>query len=495
MTRLRSRYAKNPGEKIEAKTYGLTSVRPFLFDLLTTWELMQLPYSNLRITHQNPGAQNPLILPVQLICNTSDEDIFSNIHANSRLPGKWVQLEDAHDGVAVLCGSGPSLADSLDEIRQWQEKGATVFAMNGAAKFLAERGIVPDYQVMIDARIETADLVGPAKEHLFASQVHPECFKRVPTARIWHLQVGGIDEYLPEYDSGYCLIGGAASVGNTATCLAYAMGYRDLQIYGYDSSHRDDKGHAFHQALNDGDPCASVVFNGKDYICSLTMKLQAEKFQDTSKALIDSGCSISVHGSGLLPDMFNAPKEVLAEHEKYERMWNFPDYRVLAPGEEVAEKFVEVAGITKSDIVIDFGCGTGRGAKKIHDRAGCEMILVDFAPNSLDQFMADEQFYKFYRHDLTEPLNIKSEKGFCTDVMEHIPPDQVDLVINNVMRASERVFFQISLIDDNCGALIGHPLHLSVHPYTWWADKFTGLGYTVTWSEDQGISALYLVNS
>jgi len=148
--------------------------------------------------------------------------------------------------------SGPSLADTLDDIRLLVKKGGKVFAMNGAAKFLSEKGIMPDYQVIIDAREETAQLIGPAKEHLFGSQVHPECFKRVPDAKLWHLQVENIDDYLPEYEQSYCLIGGAASVGNTATCLAYAMGYRDLQIFGYDSSHREGKGHAFYQKMNDG---------------------------------------------------------------------------------------------------------------------------------------------------------------------------------------------------------------------------------------------------
>lgn len=454
---------------------------------------MQLPYSNLKLSHQNPGAEKPLILPVHLICNTSDEDIYSNIESNSRLPGTWVRLEEEHDGIAILCGSGPSLADTVEEIRAWQAKGAKVFAMNGAAAFLDSHSITPDYQVLIDARKETADLIGPANEHLFASQCHPECFVRKPSARVWHLQVGDIESHFPDYQNSYCLIGGAASVGNTATCLAYAMGYRDLQIYGYDSSHRDDKGHAFPQPMNDGDPCASVVFAGKDYICSLTMKLQAEKFQETSRALIQSGCRIAVHGSGLLPDMFNAPKEVLAEHEKYERMWMFPDYREISPGEMVADTYVRVAGLKKSDLVADFGCGTGRGAKRIHELAGCEMILIDFTSNSLDESIRSQNWFTFYKHDLSEPMPMKFAHGFCADVMEHIPPHQVDKVIENIMSGADKVFFQISLIPDACGALIGQDLHLSVHPMDWWARRFVSLGFTIEWSQDERDSALFYV--
>ena len=426
----------------------------------------------------------PLTLNVHLICNTSDDDIYSNIRANSRLPGKWVQYVEPHDGVAILCGSGPSLADTLDEIRSKVAAGGKVFAMNGAAKFLAEHGIMPDYQVMIDAREATADLIGPAKEHLFASQVHPECFKRMPKARLWHLQVETIDDLLPEYSHGYCLIGGAASVGNTATCLAYAMGYRNLQIYGYDSSHRDGEGHAFHQKMNEGDPCAAVTLNGKDYIASFTMKMQAEKFQDTSKALIEAGTHIEVHGSGLLPDMFNAPP--LSETEKYQLMWSQDEYRAFSPGEQCAGKFVEIAKPSTNQLVADLGCGTGRGGQAISKH--CLVTLFDFVQNSRDKGID----LPFELADLSKPIHFDADFGYCTDVMEHIPPESVDAVLKNVTDVAPHTFFQISLVDDALGYLIGQPLHLSVHPFQWWHDKLSQYG-RITYAEDNHTSAIFYI--
>lgn len=448
---------------------------------------MQLPYANLQIKHQNPGATMPLILPVMLICNTPDDVIYSNIRENSKNNSNWLNVSDAHDGVAVLCGSGPSLADTLDEIKWQVTSGAKVFAMNGAAKFLADNGVMPDYQVMIDARIQTADLIGPAKHHLFASQVHPECFRRKPTAQLWHLQVGNIENEFPEYDDPYVLIGGAASVGNTATCLAYAMGYRNLQIYGYDSSQRDGTGHAFRQAMNDGEPLAVVVFNGKQYVASLTMKLQAEKFQETSKALQESGCHIEVHGSGLLPDMWNTPVEELSEQEKYQRMWAYDAYRTMSPGEECVDTFLEIC---KPDgLVIDFGCGTGRAALKIK-QYGCFVRLVDFTDNSRDPEAID---LPFTQHDLTEPLGILAKYGYCTDVLEHIAPENVEKVINNIMSCVKTAFLQISTVPDNMGAVIGQQLHLTVRPHEWWKATIEGLGYSVEWERNQDIASMFVV--
>lgn len=448
---------------------------------------MQLPYANLQLKHWNPGATLPLILPVHVICNTSDDEIHENIRINSRRSSRWVPLADAHDGVAVICGSGPSLADDLDEIRGKQDAGATVFALNGSARYLFDHGICPDAQVILDARAQTAELIGPAKRHLFASQVHPDCFVRMPTAELWHLQVENIDDLIPPYDDGYCLIGGAASVGNTTICLAYALGFRDLQLYGYDSSHRDGAGHAFAQAMNDGDPCAAVSFGGKEYIASLTMKLQAEKFQETARALLAAGCQIEVHGAGLLPDMWRAPAP--SEQQKYEQVWSFPEYRFLAPGEEAAEVFLRVAPRGGQERIVDFGCGTGRGALKIHE-AGHPVLLVDFAYNCRDDAA---RALPFVLADLTEPMPVDGDIGFCTDVLEHIPPEQLDAVIKNIFACVPRCFFQISLVPDVMGGLIGHPLHLSVFSAAWWEEKFAGLGLAIRWSEHSATTAtLYL---
>lgn len=450
---------------------------------------MQLPYANVKIRHWNPGASMPLTLPVHLICNTSDEEIFENIRRNS--PGRtWLRLAPEHDGVAVMCGSGPSLADHIEEIRLRADKGQTVFAMNGAARYLYEHGITPDYQVIIDARPQTADLIGPARQHLFASQVSPECFRRQPDATLWHLQVGGIESLLPEYRNDYCLIGGAASVGNTATCLAFAMGFRDLQIYGYDSSHRDNRGHAFPQPMNDGDPCCVVLFDGKEYTASLTMKLQAEKFQETAAALIASGCKIEVHGDGLLPDMFRAPKEVLDEAAKYEKMWSIADYRDLSPGEKAAGRFIEVAGLKPGfGRIIDFGCGTGRGALRLHD-LGHDVLMVDFASNCLDEAA---RRLPFMQMDLRKPLDVSARYGFCVDVMEHIPPNDVECVVRNILDSAPATFFQISTVPDNMGSLIGETLHLTVRPHEWWAGLFYRLGYMVRWQERGEVDSRFLV--
>jgi hypothetical protein len=433
----------------------------------------------------------PLLLPVHVICNTSDEDLHRNIKANSararQIARGWVKSQPAHDRVAVLVGSGPSLADTLEEVRERFTAGDTVFAMNGAANYLNAHGIRPDFQVMIDPREETKQLIGPADDHLIASQCHPSVFDAVPHAKLYHLQIEGIDDDLPEYPHPFALVGGAASVGNTSTVLAYVLGYRTLHLYGYDSSHRDAQSHAFHQKMNDGEPNCIVAWNGKNYRTSLTMKLQAEKAQETLRALETAGVEIHVHGSGLLPDMWNTPQEQLSEREKYMRMWSVAGYRQFSPGEEAAQTFLDV--VKPDGLVIDFGSGTGRGALAI-SKAGHGVFMLDFASNCRDN---ETLHLPFLEHDLTEPCALRAPYGYCTDVMEHIPPARVETVIRNIMASAETVFFQIATVPDSFGAVINQRLHLTVEEHAWWLETFKRLGYVVTFDRDIGQQSQFVV--
>ncbi len=448
---------------------------------------MQAAPARTTIKYRNPDASEPLILPVHVVCNTPDELLHENITLNSRRPGTWVQVLPENSIPALLCGSGPSLADSIPEIRERQSIGARVFALNGAAQFLADHGIMPDYQVMIDARPRTAELVGPARSHLFASQCHPSCWDKAPDARIYHLAIENVEDLFPkDYPNDYALIGGAASVGNTATCLAYAMGYRDLHCFGYDSSHRGDAAHAKHQAINNGDPVTEVDFNGKTYRCSITMKLQAEKFPHTAAALESMGAKVTVHGDGLLPAIWATRFETLTECEKYERMWSIEEYRWVSPGEHNVDAFLDI--VKPHGEVIDFGCGTGRAGVALAAK-GLSVTLIDFTENSRD---IEARGLPFIRHDLTQPIPISASYGFCTDVMEHIPPTDVETVIRNICDSADNVFFQISTTPDHMGASIGHELHLTVQPHVWWKAALSKFG-EVTFDRDLGIGSIFVV--
>jgi hypothetical protein len=440
---------------------------------------------------QNPHAQNPLIIPVLVLCNTSDEELFENIKANSSLPLDWVAMKPSHGGRAVLVGGGPSVADHLDDIRAMAADGGTVFAMNAASGFLRGHGIDVDYQVIADAKEETSTLVDiGAKNHLFASQVNPKTTAACRDVILWHLGIDEIEAQFPAervQRGGYALVGGGAAVGNSATCLAYVLGFRDLHCFGYDSSHQGEQSHAYDQPMNQFIPSVEVEWAGQKYISSVAMKAQAEKFQITAQGLKQAGCAVTVHGTGLLPAMFNTPAGDLTERDKYRLMWQFDGYRDFSPGEVLVSKFVDL--VSPDGLIVDYGCGTGKASVAMHS-LGLDVFLVDFADNCRDDAAKGLPFLEW---DLTIPLPVRSPYGFCTDVMEHIPGDKVSTVLGNILDASKIVFFQISTVQDVFGDVIGERLHCTIKPSGWWADQFRSLGAEILWQEPTENTACFLV--
>ena len=101
----------------------------------------------------------------------------------------------------------------------------------------------------------------------------------------------------------------------------------------------------------------------------------------------------------------------------------------------------------------------------------------------------------FVQWDLTNPIPMEADYGICTDVMEHIPTEDVFRVITNIMESAHKVFFQISTIDDSMGELIEQPLHLTVKPHSWWENLFCARGYKVDWEAELDNSALFYVSN
>lgn len=195
----------------------------------------------------------------------------------------------------------------------------------------------------------------------------------------------------------------------------------------------------------------------------------------------------SVGMAGFPPSVRVGPA-VNPEQAKYAALWMRDEYRAVAPGESWVMTFLSQARPPKNAEVIDFGAGTGRAALMLALVGGAKVTMMDFAANCLDPevagiMQAQPERLKFVEHDLTRLPAQNAAYGYCCDVMEHIPPQDVAKVLANILASARHCFFAISTVPDRMGALIGEDLHLTVRPATWWADQLRAVGATIHWQE------------
>lgn len=190
--------------------------------------------------------------------------------------------------------------------------------------------------------------------------------------------------------------------------------------------------------------------------------------------------------------------DINEEQEKYLKCWDHEDYRKWSPGEQCVGLFLDTAKPKEGETLVDWGCGTGRACDPLAAN-GLEVTAVDFAANCLDEQprqMVEDGIIDFIEHDLTKPIDLRADYGYCCDVMEHIPEEDVDKVLTNILQNSLHVFFQISTVEDHFSSVIddidGH-LHLTVKPYSWWLQKFADFGCIVHYSNEFPAHCIFYV--
>lgn len=180
------------------------------------------------------------------------------------------------------------------------------------------------------------------------------------------------------------------------------------------------------------------------------------------------------------------------ERKKYEAVWGHSSYRKIAPGVFETEAAFEAMGCLRGETLNDFGAGTGRAAKWFEDQ-GLTVRAIDFAANALEENVPSLTacLWELTEDDL---YGILADYGFCTDVMEHIPPEKVDDVLANIAKATRKfVWFRIATRRDVMGErLVGEPLHLTIKDGDWWTGKLQQHFDFVSLERSDGRDAVFL---
>ena len=241
--------------------------------------------------------------------NNDRKVMLAQVGINIKRDLPWFDGGEVHHGAALLVGGGPSLADVLPKLQTRRSHGGKIYALNGTHDWLIERGIIPDYHVMLDSRIENVEFVRkPHKKvkYLISGFCHPEVFEALRgfDVTLWLSDMDGVQALVQDIaDKPVCLIGGGATVGMKTMYLCYLKGYRRMHFYGFDSSYRDGENHAYKQSLNDKESRMEIFCAGRSFICAPWMAKQAQEFQNQSRKLTQLGCELFVHGDGLIPFM------------------------------------------------------------------------------------------------------------------------------------------------------------------------------------------------
>jgi Protein of unknown function DUF115 len=248
--------------------------------------------------------------------NVTEDQALANIQSSIRRGHPQIRPCPPKPERVCLVGSGPSLNDTLPELRALYFAGAHVVTVNGAYHWCLEHNIRPSTQIVLDGRPSNARFVVPEVplcRYVLASQCAPEVWDAVDGREhvwIFHASSGDtgamkdlLDAY---YAKQWVAIGGGVTVTTRALMLLRLVGYLRFDLFGIDCCWRGERHHAFEQPENERDRRFRVSVEPVDhpelarsFVCSPWQFKQAEDFVQMIRVNGDHFL-LNVHGDGLL---------------------------------------------------------------------------------------------------------------------------------------------------------------------------------------------------
>ncbi len=231
-----------------------------------------------------------------------------------------LEVGSVKPGKAIIVGAAPSVREHIDRIKELaSDPENIVFAINDANDFLMANGIVPHGNVLFEVDQDLKELERrhhPDITYYIHSFAHPTTFEHFADKKVilWHCFSAEREhnELLKHFKNKQFMVGGGVCTTLSKTMpLCMFMGYRDFELFGFDSSFADD-----------------THFNGSPYgdkmrVLEITVQVRnsetGEMKERTFKTLpylarqadeFRRACEchhwmmkIRVHGDGLLPWM------------------------------------------------------------------------------------------------------------------------------------------------------------------------------------------------
>ncbi len=268
-------------------------------------------------------------------------------HLNSARARNWPGVKPYEfDGQSIaICGGGPSLGLTLHELRDLQRSGTRIMAINRTQDYLLnlpnthkQPWIKPWAGVLLEALPNAASYIKPRGgiRYYVASQCAPQTFDTFQKFDhyIWHaISKPEFNDALTRDERTLAIPPNGSTCGLRAILLAYTLGFREIHLFGMDSSydtraiengifghtgaprlHSYDKPETIHDfkvlTMQEVDPSGKPTGRTKDYYGNGNMIAQADEFQSfmewrNSMLLMNNlePHRLIVHGTGAIPDI------------------------------------------------------------------------------------------------------------------------------------------------------------------------------------------------
>lgn len=217
---------------------------------------------------------------------------------------KDLRPRPSHKRTLALCGYGPSLG------RTWRdaEKCDDLMTTSGAHDFMLDRGARPRWHVEWDPREHKVEFVRnsrPGITYCIGSHCHPKMFELLRGRRVIMCH-GFTDDDLESQGrlvaelGGAGLISGGTNVGMRAIVIALALGYRHLELHGFDCCYDGETQWA---GRHNGERhnVVRVECNGRIFETSDVMMQSTDDFFLNVRPSL-GGARVLIHGDGLLEE-------------------------------------------------------------------------------------------------------------------------------------------------------------------------------------------------
>ena len=365
------------------------------------------------------------------------------------------------DPVAIVC-FGPSLNDTWEQVRDFKY----VFSCSGSHKFLLEHGITPGWHVEVDPRAHKVQLIGPPHpdvEYLIASTCHPAVFDHLKGCKVtlWHVFDNAEDGLRTLPTNEWALTGGCG-VGLRAMTIARFLGFTEQHIFGMDGNQRSNVGkHAAAHPSQAKDAFLTEYMGKKYWTTPAFLEAARMTFHELNMM---PDVKPTFYGEGLVQHMFqhyvqepiaaerrligfNKPELITPEFRELNARLHRENLAYGVGGGSHADTVKKLVEACKCDSVLDYGCGKGYLAKALP--------------------------FPIWEYDPAIPGKDESPRPAdlvcCLDVLEHIEPEKLDLVLDDLRRCIKKVgYFIIHIGPAQKHYADGRNTHLIQKPKGWW---------------------------